>query len=30
MDECACWLQTFVTVARIKFIPSGHQFWLLA
>jgi putative NIF3 family GTP cyclohydrolase 1 type 2 len=30
MDECARWLQTFVTEARIKFIPSGDPFWIPA
>lgn len=28
MDECARWLQTFVTEVPVKFIPSGDPFWL--
>jgi putative NIF3 family GTP cyclohydrolase 1 type 2 len=30
MDECARWLQTFVTEVPIKFIPSGDPFWMPA
>jgi putative NIF3 family GTP cyclohydrolase 1 type 2 len=30
MDECARWLQTFVTEVPVKFIPSGDPFWLPA
>jgi putative NIF3 family GTP cyclohydrolase 1 type 2 len=28
MDECARWLQTFVSELPIKFIPSGDPFWM--
>jgi len=30
MDECAQWLQTFVSEVPVKFIPSGDPFWLVA
>jgi putative NIF3 family GTP cyclohydrolase 1 type 2 len=30
MDECARWLQTFVSEVPIKFIPSGDPFWMPA
>ena len=30
MDECARWLQTFVTEVAIKSIPSGDPFWMAA
>ena len=30
MDECARWLQTFVSEVPVKFIPSGDPFWLAA
>ena len=30
MDECARWLQTFVTEVPVKFIPSGNPFWMPA
>jgi putative NIF3 family GTP cyclohydrolase 1 type 2 len=30
MNECARWLQTFVTEVPIKFIPSGDPFWMPA
>lgn len=28
MDECARWLQKFVSEVPVKFIPSGDPFWL--
>ena len=28
MDECARWLQAFVSEVPIKFIPSGDPFWI--
>lgn len=30
MEECAHWLETFVTEVPIKFIPSGDPFWIPA
>lgn len=30
MEECARWLETFVTEVPIKFIPSGDPFWIPA
>ena len=30
MEECARWLQTFVSDVQVKFIPSGDPFWMPA
>lgn len=27
MEECACWLRSFVSEARIEFVPTADPFW---